>query len=173
MGAVVIWYRRVVNSLGIFGAICIMSMMLLIVTDITMRAILNRPMQASLEAVEFLMVGVVFPAFAYTQRAKGFVRMEFLVKRMSPSLRGASEYFSTLLMAVYMGLFTWQAAIFGWESWEMKEVSFGLIPLPAYPAKLAVPIGCFFILVQLLTELVPKKWNLKPPAQLAPDRRKA
>ena len=40
------------------------------------------------------------------------------------------------------------------ESLLAREVTFGMVPVPVYPAKVAVTIGSFFILVEMIIETV-------------------
>ncbi|MFC1929439.1 TRAP transporter small permease subunit [Chloroflexota bacterium] len=147
-------FSNVIQFLSFTAGLFLFGIMALVVVDVTLRALLNRPIQASLESVEFLMVGVVFLGLAYTQRKRGFVRMELIVSRLSSSARWYVDYVGFILMISFFAIFTWQAAIVAWRSIQIREYTWGLVPLPIYPAKIAITIGCGVILIELILEIV-------------------
>jgi len=131
------------------SGLLVCAMMLLISADIIGRKI-GHPVPGTTEIAGFALAWVIFLGLAPCEQSHGHIRVEFLITRLSGTLRNAME-----LVIYGMGFFiyaimTWQTAIDALASWKIREAIPGMFLVPVYPAKTMVPIGCAFISVQLL-----------------------
>lgn len=155
------------RTLNLVAAGAILVIMVLVTTQIVARK-LGHALPGIYESAELLMVAIVFLGLAYIQSQRGHVRMELLVTRMSPRLRGAVEAFTLLLSLALFVIITYKSGQNAYQSWQMKDVTMGLIDWPVWPSKMLVPIGSGLLslrfIVQLLHYVIPQS-----PAAAEPE----
>ena len=66
------------------------------------------------------------------------------------------EVIMLLLFAGFAGLVTWQGGLDFLHAWRIGEWEHGPgnVSLYAWPARLTVPVGCFWLFVQLIVDIV-------------------
>ena len=77
-------------------------MMMLVVVDVFMRYVMNRPLMVSDEFSAYMLVALSFLGLAYTWREKGHVRVEVLVTRLSPRIYGWVRLMGLILTFLFM-----------------------------------------------------------------------
>ncbi len=77
-------------------------MMLLVVVDVFMRYVMNRPLMVSDEFSAYMLVALSFFGLAYTWREKGHVRIEILVNRLPPRIYGWIRLLGLILTLIFM-----------------------------------------------------------------------
>lgn len=134
------WFSKLENFLNGFSAIAIFAVMLLGVTQVLSRKLLNMPIYGYIDFIEQSMVVFAFFGIAYCQRLGGHVRMDLFMARFN----GRVLYFFETL-ATLVGLFV--ITILIKTSYLHFERAFDYgdstidIGLPIWPAKLIIPIA--------------------------------
>ncbi|MBI2869992.1 MAG: TRAP transporter small permease [Chloroflexi bacterium] len=146
-------FRRVVGALAVVACAFLFAMMLVIVADIVLR-FFGMPIKAGLEIIELMMVCVVYLGFAFTQMKGGWVRMELLISRLPSARTWYTEYLNYILTVIFFIIVLWQGIILGWQSVRTQEMTFGIVPMPIYPARIALAIGAAFVLLEVIAELI-------------------
>ncbi len=118
-------------------------------------------MQWYLGSAVFLLCG------AYALRHNQHVRVDVISSRFGPQVRAWIEIFGTLFLLFPMvGVVLW----FSWpvfvDAYQTGEVSTNANGLILWPARLLVPVGFLFLMIQGLSEIVKRIGFL---AGLAPD----
>ena len=144
---------------ALIGASLIVGMMVLIVSSGFSRLLFGKSLLGSIEISEVLMVGIVYFGLAQAQQQKLNVRTELVTSRFP---RKAQCLFSLLglltglsIMIVVLG-YTAEGA---YSSFLIRETRFGVMSFPVWPAKAIVPLGSFFLCLQLLIDLVKETKN--------------
>lgn len=122
--------------------------------DVSARFLFNRPLPGSFELSGLLMVVVVFLSLASCQAEGRHMRVDFLFGSMSKQVRAGVDRIAYVCGVVVCGLLAWCAAGPAWYSWNIREVSMGIIPFPVYPAKFVVVVGAVLLTVQHLLDLL-------------------
>jgi TRAP-type C4-dicarboxylate transport system permease small subunit len=134
------------------------AMMLLTSLDAFSRYLLNRPILGAYEITEkYLMVAAVFLGLSYAYRGGAFIRVTFLVDRLSPLARLVANTFARLVSLAFCLVFlgaTAQAAL----RTLTDATTLSTLPLPVGPAYCLVPIGFLAMAMLMLADLprVPK-----------------
>jgi len=118
------------------GGIALVAAMLLIVADVILRYLLDKPLPSAIELVQCLLVIVVFSGMAYTELKHGHIKVGVLVNKFSPITRLAITTNSDLLAAVVVGVLSWQSVIYAQRLWSMN-IDSGLLGIPLWPFPLA------------------------------------
>jgi TRAP-type C4-dicarboxylate transport system permease small subunit len=103
--------------------------------------LLGLPAHSWDEVATFCMAASAFMGLAATWRSGVHVRMELLVARLQGGARRAVEALAltiTLLTCLY---FSWYATRSTFESWQLNDVSQGLLPIPLWIPQSGMVIG--------------------------------
>ena len=135
-------------------------MMILITVDVTGRYLFNSPIPGTLEFTEFLMVFVVFLSMAYVQMRQRHIRVELLTRRLPKRVEDGLAVVILVVAAVFFALLAWQSWLSAMSAFEYREASEGLIQIPIYPPKFAIPFGSAVMVVQLLRDMIARVRSL-------------
>lgn len=108
------------------------------------------PIPGSTELSVFCMVAIIFFGLSICEEQRGHVRVEFLIARFPPKLRYASELIVYFLGFCIYALLAWYSGIGAISSWSVFETVPGLVEMPVYPSKTAIPIGCGLMCIQII-----------------------
>ena len=147
------WFSKLENFLNGFSAIAIFAVMLLGVTQVLSRKLLDMPIHGYIDFIEQSMVVFAFFGIAYCQRLGGHVRMDLFMARF----RGRLLYFFEALATV-VGLFV--ITILIKTSWLHFERAYDYgdstidIGLPIWPAKLIIPLAFCVLWIRFAVQSV-------------------
>ena len=153
---------------AVFCSGAIVIMMLVGGADVIGIKLFNTPVPMTLELTEMLMVALVFSGLAYAQSQKRHVRVEIIMRRLTPRAQAALELLAVLIGTIFFSLMTWRCALYFWSSWLFKETDTGLYHFPIYPSKFLMLVGSFLMTLQLLIDIVHIVRNLWGGAALQP-----
>ena len=121
----------------------------LITADVIFRYAFKASIPAGLEITEVLLVIMVFFAFGKSQEDNVHVRVEFLIKKIPPKARYCCEIVVYCMALLFVFLTFWGATDYFLDSYAMKEYSSAVVPVPIYPARGAIVIGCALMMIRL------------------------
>lgn len=135
---------RVISILRIISIMTVAIMAVLLLYEVFMRYVFNKPPLWVLDVVQLVQVTLAFIAAAPILKDGGHISMEILPAMLSSAGKRKLELLSNTICAA--GSF-WMMVL-GWrtfsQSYQISESSYG-ITLPIYPWKFLVPF-CFFML---------------------------
>lgn len=143
---------KFITALNALSGYVLFFMMLMITVDVTGRYLFASPIPGTLEFTEFLMVFVVFFSLSYVQLKKRHICVELVTQRLPIKVADGLAIVTLLVAALFFGLMAWQASLSAASAFEYREASEGLIQIPIYPPKLAIPFGCAIMVIQLLRD---------------------
>jgi TRAP-type C4-dicarboxylate transport system permease small subunit len=148
---------RVVYIIG--GAGGMVALMFLIVADVCLRYLFNRPIASSNELVMFLMAVVVFSALSYTETANGHVIIDLVVSRFSSGVKTVVRGVMSILSLALFALIAQQNIVRA-KALQIEGLRSPILHVPVYPFYLFVAFGCALLcvvlLIHLLVSLIPK-----------------
>jgi len=133
---------------GFFAGWLVPLMMMLVVVDVFMRYVMNRPLMVSDEISAYMLVALSFFGLAYTWREKGHVRVEILVKWLPPGIYGWVRLLGlvlTLIFMIEMDLAAYKMVAY---ALQMNLRSSTWLMFPLFWPQLTVLIG--FVMLTLL-----------------------
>jgi TRAP-type C4-dicarboxylate transport system permease small subunit len=114
---------------------------LMIVLDIALRALFNRPLPASWEISEVLMPYIVAFGFAYTLTIDKHIRVSMVTDLFPVKMQIRVRCFTDLLSFLMCSLITYYSCIWFWESFSINEQILAAIDIPWWFGKVAMPIA--------------------------------
>lgn len=135
------------------AALCAALMMLLTSADAFSRYALNSPLLGAYEITEkYLMVAAIFLGLTYAYRGGAFIRVTFLVDRLSGRARLAADYFAyfvTLGFGVVIMYATGQQSLRALGD----ATTLNTLPILTGPAYCLVPLGFLAMTLLLIADL--------------------
>lgn len=129
-------------------------LMIIVLAEIFMRSILNRPTTWGLELALFIFGGTAVLGGAYVLRHEAHVSMDIFHKRLSPRARAILDLFTSGLFFLFCGMMLYWGVKYASQSWAVHETSWSIWNPPIYPIKTAIPVGAGFIVLQGLAKFV-------------------
>jgi TRAP-type C4-dicarboxylate transport system permease small subunit len=144
---------RCETALLYVGVLANLAMMCLTSADALSRYAFNAPINGAYEITEkYLMVASIFLGLSYGYRGGLFIRVTFLVDRLSGGARLAADYFAFLISLAFSGLFLWATVIQGWRGLH-DDTELSTLPILVGPAYCIVPIGFLALTILMLVDL--------------------
>jgi TRAP-type C4-dicarboxylate transport system permease small subunit len=149
--------RRVLDSisglLAIVGALAAVVLMLGITIDVANRYFTGGSVMGLLELMETSMVFMVFLGMAYAEKTGVHVRMTLATSYSPVRVAAAMRIVGMICSVLVVFWMAWHTGRQGISSFTRGEVQMGLMQWPLWPARLVIPIGSFFLGLQLLFRL--------------------
>lgn len=147
------------------GAVFLMA--LLGGLDVLSTVAIGRPLSATVEATEILMVISSFMCLGLLHRRRAYIAVDLLRANGGPALRRGLDWLALLLMAAYFGLIAWRGWEHAFESLAVREFSSGLVRIPLYPSKFALAFGMSMAVLWCAVEMLKGGLfrDLPPPAR--------
>ncbi len=136
------------------ASLCLFAAMLLIGADVFMRYLCHAPIAGTLELSTFVPVIATYCSFAYTAVHQRHIRTTFVLDRVPSRIKLTLEIFSTLMMFCFVGVIVWQTSLEAVQSFDIREISQGLIAIPIYPVKILIPIALSVGWIYYLLEII-------------------
>lgn len=130
------------NKMKIVGAACLVGMTFLTCADVVGR-FFRHPIFGSVEIVGFMATISVAMALPYTDKIKGHVGVEIIVRKFSERTQIIIDLCTRILSLGLFGLVTWRMALYAHTMQESGEVSISL-ELPEYFV-IYISAFCFLI----------------------------
>lgn len=146
----------------------VLAMALLGGVDLVSTVAFGRPLSATVEATEILMVVSSFMCLGLLHKRRAYIAVDLLRANGGRALRRALDWFALLLMAGYFGLIAWRGWEHAFESLAVREFSSGLVRIPLYPSKFALAFGMSVAVLWCIVEMLKGglfRETAPPPAQ--------
>jgi TRAP-type C4-dicarboxylate transport system permease small subunit len=141
------------STIGMYiSGVGIFVMSVLITIEIAGRYVFGFSLLVVDEWSGYLLVIVTFLGLAYTMRAKGFMQMELLTKRLTPRKRNLLTIFLVIVALSYSILIDYRLILIAWSSYSTKYVSVSMAQTPLYIPQLFMPLGMMLLMLELLRE---------------------
>ena len=146
---------RILESMKIVGAACLVGMMLLTCADVIGR-LFGHPIFGSVEIVGFMATLAVVMALPYTHKVQGHIGVEILVRLFSETTQTKIALCPGILSLALFAIVTWRMWLYADTMKDSGEVSMNL-ELPEhyviYVAAFCLLVFTLIILQDILTHI--------------------
>ena len=101
----------------------------------------------------FSMAASSFLGLAYTLRANEHIRMTLVLHHTRPALRRALEIICLAVATFLVSLFAWFTCDMAFTSYQLGDVSQGLVPVPLWIPQSGMALGLVVLAVAFLDDL--------------------
>lgn len=146
-------FNGISTVLAIIGTAAILVVMVAIGADVIKRELTGRSIVGVLELTEVLMVIFIFLGLAEAQRRDMHVQFGAVTAMLPPRVARYLEIVGALASIAYVGWMAYATLGRAIDSVQIREYRFGLIEVPIWPARIAIPLGLAALLLQLALHL--------------------
>jgi TRAP-type mannitol/chloroaromatic compound transport system permease small subunit len=139
---------------GVISGAIILSIMGLMTAEVLMRYFIGKPIEWELDVVENLLIATVFLGGAYTLSKEGHVRVDIVLKALSPYHRYCLLAFGHIMGLIFMLFLSYYVSSDSLRSYRLHEMTSGIVPLPYFPVKLTMAIGSYLLCLQLIAKIL-------------------
>ena len=133
---------------------CIYPMVLILVYEVFMRYVLNKPTVWAHELSEFFYGAHFIFGGAYALRWRAHVNVEIIYLRFSLRIRAIMDLFTWTLFYLFVGLLMREGMRAAWTAVERMEYSQTVWGPPIWPIKVIIPIAAAMLLLQGFTKTI-------------------
>ena len=140
----------------------VVVMMVTISFDVAMRYIFNAPTTWSFEVNRYMLIMVVFLGGPWTLAAGGHVSVDLVTENITKRKQAILEVVTSIMAFVYMGMFTYESAVFTWDAWENGTRSTEYLAWPLWPVRMFLVIGGGLLALQYIVKIVEDIKRMNP-----------
>lgn len=150
--AALAWIERI---LVVLSSLALGAIMLIVVSDVTMRYIFDMPLSWSYNLIGlYLMVAVFFLALSDTLQNHGHIAIDIFQHRIPHRARHLSLSAGYLLSTIVLALTGWQAWLRFKSAYVNDDRIAAIIPWPTWIAYFIVTVGCLVITLRCVYRTV-------------------
>jgi len=136
------------------AVVALIGMMIITVADVIGRYVFSNPIKRTWELVSFSLVFASAFALGYYQIKKGYIRVDFLLKRFPEKMRAVLTILANSLGLAAFSLLCWQAALYTQYYLSItRGNATDTLHIPLYPFVLVLAIGAGMLALVLLFDL--------------------
>lgn len=140
--------RALAYGLALIAGVVLVLMMAQTVADVLSSNFLGRPIESNLEIIStYYMVMVVFLPLAFVELRHEHINVDLVVNLLPRALQRAVLVFGYLVSAAFFAILAFQTWADAVNSWRVNEILMGAAYVTIWPAKFALPIGFFAIML--------------------------
>jgi TRAP-type C4-dicarboxylate transport system permease small subunit len=109
------------------------------------------------------MAASAFLALAYTLRSGEHIRMALILQMFHGKARHALEVLATLVGVIFSGFMAYYSVKLCVVSYQLNDLSQGIVPLPLWIPQSAMGIGCALLFIAMVDRLVGLLMGLPVP----------
>ncbi len=132
----------------------IVPMVGILVFEVVMRYIFNKPTTWSHETVQYILGTLFILGGGYALLHKAHVNVDVLYTRFRPRVRAMVDVFTGLFFFLFTGVLLWKGSEMFWLSFLQRETSSTIFGPPIYPLKLMLALGALLIVLQGLVKFI-------------------
>jgi TRAP-type C4-dicarboxylate transport system permease small subunit len=142
--------KGITRGVSFAGMFLLIPLMLLTSVEVVSRKLWNQPLPGTMELSSYMLSVFILLGIAYTQQAKGHVRVTMLTSRLRRRFRLLLDMITTLLSLFIICVLAWQGWMVGMEE---KAVS-DMLRIPQMPFRMLVSVGAFMLALELVLDLI-------------------
>ena len=147
-------YGKLLEACGWFAGCLTFAVMILGVTNVGGRYLLNAPVKGALEVTEAALPLMIFLSLALTQYHGGHIRVSMVTDRLPEMLQRMLFVLSLFAGAVIFAWATWAGWLSAEKSFSIGEMQHGSLRFPLWPIRFAVAVGMALLTIQFLIDMI-------------------
>lgn len=144
---------RTLDTMAVLAGLCLVFQVVSICVDVSLRYFFGAPIKAVISLNEWSLLYIAFLAAGWLQRESGHVRIDIVLGFLGRRSSFVADIFGIALGVAVCMVLTWFGVKVTLEKYTTGVYDFfKLEDVPIWPVYLAIPIGAFLWLLQLLRE---------------------
>ena len=145
--------ERLLVRLGVLSGFATLVIMVIVVIDVSGRAIFNSPLHSGVEISELLLVSLVFLGLASAQQKRQNFSIEILSRFLPPKAQIGVELIGYTVCLVIVVILAWTSANQAISSFNRNEMGFGIVAFPVWPSRILLALGLWLLALQFSIDI--------------------
>ena len=142
-GKIFSWFIVAIISLSLF--------------EVFTRRFLGKPTIWTHEIISYLFCGAVLLTIGYTMKHKAHANVDIIYEKLSPKTQAIWDLISYAVFSVIFAVVVlYEGTRFAAISWSMMERTPSAFNFYIFPAKTMLPVGFFFVTLQMISDIAKK-----------------
>lgn len=156
------WIDSISYFFGAMAAVFLMLTAVIVVLEVFLRYVFNSPTIWVAETSVYLTMAVGLLAAAHTLKLDMHFSMPHLIDRLSVRNRRRLKIVTHLMGMAYSIVFLVKGIGMVWFSYDLEDISTGLMETPLWIPNMLIPIAGLLLLLQFFNKLVEEISNRNP-----------
>jgi len=139
---------------GKFVSLWIVVMTGVVMYEVIMRYVFNKPTIWAHELSLYIFGSMFILAGGYALHQKRMVNMDVFYGRFSAKGRAIFDFCTFIFALIFCAVLLWKSGVDGWKSLMHLNTSGTAWDVPFYPIRLALPVGAFLLLIQVISKFI-------------------
>jgi len=126
----------------------------IVMFEVISRYVFNRPTIWGLEASTMVFGPFALISGVYALLHRGHVKMDIFYERWSERTKAIVDLCTFPLFLIFVGIILWKSAIYGWQSFIIRERSVTAWAPPIYLWKLMIPLAALLLTFQGIGDFI-------------------
>jgi len=118
--------------------------------DVVMRYFFIRPTGWANDLSGYLVYAITFLGVGCVQRERSHISIDILIDRFSAKTRIIANFVTSILSALFCGIYAWKGFEATWESYIRRYPLVGGIKIPEFTILWFIPFGMSLLFVELI-----------------------
>lgn len=149
---------NLIDKFSLWGAylssILIISLVLLILTEIFLRSFFNNSTMIADEYSGYLYLASIFLGLAYTFKEDGHIRINLITSQLSKNSNKIVDIVASILTLVILFFVLYRTILFTYDSYSLEMVSEMVSETPLYLTQIVMPLGVILFIFSVISFLV-------------------
>ena len=133
----------------------IVAVITLSLFEVFTRRVLGKPTIWTHEIISYLFCGAVLLTIGYTMKHKAHANVDIIYEKLSPKTQAIWDLISyALFLVIFAVVVLYEGTRFAAMSWSMMERTPSAFNFYIFPAKTMLPVGFFFVALQMISDIV-------------------
>jgi len=128
-------------------------MMVLVTIEVLIRKFFGISTQIAHDFAGYSLVALIFLGAAETLRVGKHLRVTILYDQFRPKPKSVVEKMGYIICIIFISLLFWASTTLVIGSYEKGSLTESVVQIPEFIPELLIPIGLFFLLLQLFAQL--------------------
>ncbi len=151
-------FYNIANRLSLWGAylsaFLLVSLVLLILTEIFIRYFFDMSTLIADEYSGYLYLASIFLGLSYTFKESAHIRINILTSKMSKQSNRFIDVFAGIITIVILIFALYRTVLFTFDSYEMEMLSEAVSETPLYLTQLVMPLGLSLFILSVLVFVI-------------------
>jgi len=144
----------IAEAMGRIGWVLLLYCMILGVTDVFLRYVLNTPSLWISTTVQVAMVLMACVGGVYALNDDAFVKLDLFYANFTPRKKAICDIITVVFTFLFLAVLIWKGTTAALLSVKLKQVTPTSIPIPIYPLKIFIPISGVIMMLVVIKKLV-------------------
>ena len=143
-------FDKVLTATLYVASLLALLLVLSISYDVVMRYFFVRPTGWANDLSGYLVYAITFLGAACVQRERSHISIDILIERFNAKTRMIANCVTSILSALFCGIFAWKGFEATWVSYIHRYPLVGGIKIPEFTILWLVPFGMFLLFIELI-----------------------